>query len=129
MSALYGHGLVRDMYGNDAATNGYYDRNPDGSLPTDHRRRRYLVPAARCSAMYQVTTNIPAYVGHNFAGWILRIPAVTINNTYYQSSTFTVGDTNGDGAACHHRQRLLPARPLRRRRELGHQRPDDGADR
>ncbi|WP_169980515.1 hypothetical protein [Tautonia rosea] len=83
MSALYGHGLKRDMYGNDAVENGFYDRNPNGSFPTVGNVT--VVPvAAGEPARWDITTNIPSIVGYNFTGWILTIPGTggTVAQTF-----------------------------------------------
>jgi len=74
MSALYGHSLKRDMYGNDAATNGQLLRNPNGTLPTVTAANLDVPGSNANAALYRVTTNIPDSVGLDFVGWIMRAP-------------------------------------------------------
>ncbi|WP_152053269.1 hypothetical protein [Tautonia marina] len=83
MSALYGHGLKRDQYGNDAVENGFYDRNPNGSFPTVGTVTVVPVLAGE-PARWTITTNIPSFVGYNFSGWILTIPGTggTVAQTF-----------------------------------------------
>ncbi|MEW4568754.1 hypothetical protein AB1L88_12885 [Tautonia sp. JC769] len=93
MSSLYGHGLKRDQYGNDAVENGFYNRNPNGSFPTVGTVT--VVPVALGEpARWVITTNVPSYVGYNFSGWILTIPGTTGT----VSQTFEVVDGDNSGA-------------------------------
>ena len=75
MSALYGHGLLRDMYGNDASTNGFYAANPNGSQPTIAAATG-TAPSFDAPQGWVVTTNIPYGVGRDFLYWTLTVPAV-----------------------------------------------------
>lgn len=72
-SAIRGHSMARDMYGNDAANNGYLAANPvNGS--------RFFVTAFQQVAgsnLFDFRTNIPlndpSLYGYNFTRWVLRI--------------------------------------------------------
>ncbi|RUL82036.1 hypothetical protein TsocGM_24040, partial [Tautonia sociabilis] len=94
MSALYGHGLKRDMYGNDAADNGIYNLNPDGSFPTITA----VTPVSTggvAPASWDIATNVPIYAGYNFEGWILTIPGLgaTVAQTFEVAAVTTNGST------------------------------------
>ena len=75
MSAIYGHGLLRDMYGNDASTNGFYEFNPDGSRPTISSYT-FTPPSADAPEAWVVVTNIPASVDRDFLYWTLSLPSI-----------------------------------------------------
>ena len=74
-SALRGHSLARDMYGNDANANGYLTANPasGGSLLFTN------IQQVSGTSFYDVQTNIPipahasSMYGFNFKHWIIRI--------------------------------------------------------
>lgn len=78
-SALRGHGLLRDMYGQDARTNGYLPRLPDPlGMPL------MVINAQNNNGIYTIQTNIPTpfsnlialvpqLYGVNFVGWTLRL--------------------------------------------------------
>ena len=75
-SALRGHSLGRDMYGNDARNNGYLAAHPSTGAPftiTD------LQPVANSAGLYDFKTSIPipaaspTLYGYNFTRWILRL--------------------------------------------------------
>jgi hypothetical protein len=75
-SALRGHGLARDMFGNDARNNGYLAGHPTSGAP-------FLItniqPVANSGGLYDFQTNIPipridlTFYGYNFTRWILRL--------------------------------------------------------
>ena len=76
-SALRGHSLARDMYGNDGSVNGYMTASPStgvgfyitGIIPTG-------LVGSTGNPLYQLNTNIasndPTFYGFNFTRWILR---------------------------------------------------------
>ena len=79
-SAIRGHSLARDMYGNDAANNGYLASRPDGaSKPPGTDPFFYVTGVSQVgtSTQYNLTTNIPvgdpAFYGYNFTRWTLRL--------------------------------------------------------
>ena len=79
-SALRGHSLARDMYGNDAANNGYLTSRPDGaSKPPGTDPFFYVTGVSQVgtSTQYNLTTNIPvgdpAFYGYNFTRWTMRL--------------------------------------------------------
>ncbi len=75
-SAIRGHSLVRDMYGNDAATNGYLASRP---LTGDAIQFTNVQPAPNAPGYYDVLTNLkipsvdPTMYGYNFQRWTARI--------------------------------------------------------
>src|SRR5262249_3279383 len=78
LSAIRGHSLLRDMYGNDASTNGSLVDRPDGRVVGPFADRRFYVLAATLeqgSGPWQFRTNIPArdpaFFGYNFTPWII----------------------------------------------------------
>lgn len=79
-SAIRGHSLARDMYGNDAGNNGYLTARPDGAwYPPYNDSRFYVVNYQQVgtSKLYDILTNIPiddaAFYGYNFTRWVLKI--------------------------------------------------------
>ena len=79
LSAIRGHSLLRDMYGNDAATNGSLSARPDGRPVGPFQDAQFYVLAAGSgptSGLRQFRTNIPAhdpaFYGYNFTRWIMR---------------------------------------------------------
>ena len=74
-SAIRGHSLARDMYGNDASTNGYLPLDPTTGGPF------YITGIAATTIngqnAVQLTTNIQSndlnFYGYNFTRWILRV--------------------------------------------------------
>src|SRR4051812_27625350 len=78
MSAIRGHSLKRDIYGNDARTNGDLAALPDGT-------RLFLLaarpdPAPAYTGFTQYLTNIPiggqpGLAGRDFTRWILKLAA------------------------------------------------------
>lgn len=117
-SAIRGHSLARDMYGNDAATNGYVDYNPgdpngQGLLqftnsPTVAAGGK-IVKAVDVGGTIQCVTNIPlghpAFYGYNFTRWVVKFGPRGFNNgtgeTRLIGQTFEVlmdDDTGTDNA-------------------------------
>jgi hypothetical protein len=72
-SAIRGHSLARDMYGNDAFYNGYMTTNPQTGQPFAITN----VVAVTGSNLFDITTNIqnndPNLYGINFTRWIMRV--------------------------------------------------------
>ncbi len=98
-SVIRGHSLARDMYGNDAGTNGYLTSNPATGGPLLFTN----VQQYNNSAIYDVLTNLPiptvypGMYGYNFTRWIVRLsyagPTPTTNTVLYPqavSQTFEV---------------------------------------
>jgi hypothetical protein len=83
-SAIRGHSLARDMYGTDAANNGYLAFRPGGVgvSPYDYSLfyavKYQQVPKAHPTDpdLYDILTNIrlddPAFYGYNFTRWVMR---------------------------------------------------------
>jgi large repetitive protein len=79
MSAIRGHSLLRDMYGNDASTNGSLVVYPGGRSAGPSLDPRFYVLAAEfdmSSRLWRLRTNIgardPILYGYNFTRWIMR---------------------------------------------------------
>ena len=77
-SALRGHSLARDMYGNDGSVNGYMTASPSTGNPfyiTAFTATTQLGSTGQ--TLYQLTTNIlsndSTFYGYNFTRWILRV--------------------------------------------------------
>jgi len=98
-SAIRGHSLARDMYGNDASSNGYIPYRPDGAfMPPQGDSNFYITDVtAGTGTQYLLTTNIPSidptFYGYNFTRWSLRV-AFNPNLTYNGNLTLT---NNGTG--------------------------------
>jgi len=81
LSAIRGHSLARDMYGNDGSSNGYLTSRPGGAALVAPYNYNYFYIQSVTSAggnLYNLTTNIPqndpALYGYNsFARWTLRV--------------------------------------------------------
>ena len=75
-SALRGHSLARDMFGNDARNNGYLAGHPSSGAPFTITN---LQPVANSAGLYDFQTSIPipaadpALYGYNFTRWTLRL--------------------------------------------------------
>ena len=75
-SAIRGHSLARDMFGNDARNNGYLAAHPTNGAPFAITN---VQPVADSSGNYDFQTNIPipavdaAFYGYNFTRWTLRL--------------------------------------------------------
>jgi hypothetical protein len=107
-SAIRGHSLVRDMYGNDAITNGYLTQRPDGAYMAPHNDPFFYVTAVSTVPLpapptqYELTTNIPlndqAFYGYNFLRWTIRLSyvgAITGTGVVNQSFEILVDNTTG----------------------------------
>lgn len=85
-SAIRGHSLLRDMYGNDATNNGYLAALPDGTpLRVVNAARNVL---ANGDIQYRVFTNIapassPELYGANYLGAVLRLQQWLLDNNGY----------------------------------------------
>ncbi|MHC5536736.1 hypothetical protein ACYOEI_00500 [Singulisphaera rosea] len=103
-SAIRGHSLKRDMYGNDATHNGFLAVIP--STGTDLEITGYSVVTAastivnnvNVTGFYKLITNIPngdeSLYGFNFARWILRMsPGVNKDPFNGNTSNYFVGTT------------------------------------
>ena len=75
-SAIRGHSLARDMFGNDASNNGYLAGNPSSGAPFTITN---IQSVANSAGLYDFLTNIPipaadpTFYGYNFTRWILRL--------------------------------------------------------
>ena len=139
-SAIRGHSMARDMYGNDGNFNGYLASRPDGAyMPPGNDPFFYITNVtAGTGTLYNLTTNIPAgdsaFYGYNFTRWILRVtytgalatgtptPTGTVNQTFE-----VLADTSPNGYRRLHGQHprhrrdnapctTRPSRPLTPRR-------------
>src|SRR5271157_1405613 len=78
-SAIRGHSMARDMYGNDGSLNGYLASRPDGAfMPPGTDPYFYITGVtAGTGTLYLLQTNIPAgdpaFYGCNFTRWTLRV--------------------------------------------------------
>jgi hypothetical protein len=79
-SAIRGHSMARDMYGNDAANNGYLASRPGGAGGGVYNYNFFYAVnyhQVGTSNVYDILTNIrlddPAFYGYNFTRWVLRI--------------------------------------------------------
>jgi large repetitive protein len=75
-SALRGHSLARDMYGNDASNNGYLAADPTSGAPFTITK---VQPVVGSAGLYDFQTSIPipsvnpTYYGYIFTRWTLRL--------------------------------------------------------
>ena len=83
-SAIRGHSMARDMFGNDAFFNGYLTARPDGaSHPPNNNALFYIQNTAAVTGsnppQFDLLTNIPipafdpTFFGYNFTRWIMRV--------------------------------------------------------
>jgi hypothetical protein len=79
-SAIRGHSMARDMYGNDAASNGYLAFRPGGAGAGVYNYSFFYVvnyQQVASSNLFDILTNIrlddPAFYGFNFTRWVMRI--------------------------------------------------------
>ena len=80
-SAIRGHSMARDMYGNDGNNNGYLASRPDGAfkppVPDPFFYVTAVAPVTGFPTLFDLTTNIPvgdpAFYGYNFTRWTLRV--------------------------------------------------------
>ncbi len=85
-SAIRGHSMANDMYGNDATGNDYLILNPSNGAQFS-----ILSVASVGGTLYNLTTSIasgdPNFFGYNFTRWVIR---VSIPNTQTVAQTFEV---------------------------------------
>jgi hypothetical protein len=80
-SAIRGHSMARDMYGNDGRFNGYLTGRPGGIGPAPFNYSTFYITnvatVAGFPTLYDLTTNIPqndpAFYGYHFTRWTLRV--------------------------------------------------------
>jgi hypothetical protein len=78
-SAIRGHSLARDMYGNDAFSNGYLEFRPGGAGVSPYNYSFFYITQVThvSGTLYDLTTNIihndPAIYGYDFTRWRLRV--------------------------------------------------------
>ena len=80
-SAIRGHSLARDMYGNDAANNGYLTSRPGGAGTTaPYNYSQFYIRKFQqvgTSNLFDMQTNLAlndsALYGYNFTRWVLRL--------------------------------------------------------
>ena len=80
-SAIRGHSMARDMYGNDANFNGYLTSRPDGAFMAPNNDPYFYITGVTAvtgfPTLYDLTTNIPAgdpaFYGYNFTRWTMRV--------------------------------------------------------
>ena len=119
-SALRGHSLARDMFGNDASNNGYLPGNPSTGAPFFITN---LQAVANSAGLYDFQTNIPipaldpTFYGYNFTRWTLRlsytgnaIPRPVDQTFEILYDNFQNGDTTtAFGNSGYHILRVTPA--------------------
>ncbi len=91
-SAIRGHSLLRDMYGNDATTNGYLTSLPSTGLPLSITNVTRDDTSRPGWSIYTIATNIapassPSLYGANYTGTVLRLQQWLINATTYAPIT------------------------------------------
>ncbi|WP_165249167.1 hypothetical protein [Paludisphaera soli] len=96
-SAIRGHSLARDMYGNDSNRNGYLEARPDGARTAPGNNALFYITRIDPDALpnrYILTTNLaegdPAFYGYDFTRWTIR---VAYNGTAPPGSTGVIGQT------------------------------------
>ena len=83
-SAIRGHSMARDMYGNDGSFNGYLPSRPDGRYMAPNNDPYFYITGvtAGTGTQYLLTTNIPSndstFYGYSFTRWNLRVSYLTI---------------------------------------------------
>ena len=110
-SAIRGHSMARDMYGNDGNFNGYLTSRPDDAYVAPHNDPYFYVtavaPVTGSPTFFDLTTNIPVgdptFYGYNFTRWTLRLSytgtiAAPISGTGVVNQTFEVLVDNTAGA-------------------------------
>ena len=109
MSAIRGHSLLRDMYGNDALFNGALAIHPStggglqftgvAQVPSSSTT---VINGVSVAGLYMCVTNIaaadPTFFGFNFTRWILRFPPTMVGTTYVVGTTYEIlADVNDSG--------------------------------
>ena len=106
-STIRGHSMARDMYGNDAANNGYLSGRPDNGQAIFFTQVVFYNsgnPNDPLNGSWQAVTNIPindpAFYGFNFTRWIVRFdhdPVTSfisvVPNTLPPTAELLVGQT------------------------------------
>jgi large repetitive protein len=104
ISAIRGHSLLRDMYGNDASTNGSLGSHPGGRSAGPFPGSHFYVLAAefdRASGLWRLRTNIAAQdqalYGYNFTRWIMRFrhPGSSSPRPVDQTCEILIDDDSG----------------------------------
>ncbi|HKM56448.1 MAG TPA: hypothetical protein VJY33_23795 [Isosphaeraceae bacterium] len=79
-SAIRGHSMARDMYGNDASLNGYLASRPDGEYRAPNNDPYFYITGISqvgTTTQYNLTTNIlandPVFYGYTFTRWNIRV--------------------------------------------------------
>jgi hypothetical protein len=110
-SVIRGHSMARDMFGNDAITNGYLTFSSTTGLPFSITGVAATGLTTLTGATYNLTTNIktndPAFSGFFFNRWIMRVSYTgainlqsgTLNGTGVVNQTFEVLADSGFNAA------------------------------
>ncbi|MBV8610145.1 MAG: hypothetical protein JO034_22130, partial [Singulisphaera sp.] len=112
LSAIRGHSLLRDMYGNDASNNGYLDHDPSSGNPLIFQSVSpvpgpgpTMVKGINVAGLFKCVTNLPlndaSVYGYDFTRWIVKIPGGSVGQTYFVSQTHEVlvDDNTGTDAA------------------------------
>ncbi len=84
-SALYGHSLKRDLYGNDAFNHGRLDATTDvAGNPIPIQITANPSTLGSYPAVYQIQTNLRTVIGIDINRWIVTLPATggTVAQTY-----------------------------------------------
>ncbi|WP_337173834.1 hypothetical protein [Paludisphaera sp.] len=103
-SAIRGHSLARDMYGNDGTLNGFVEYRSDGAQMAPGGDPYFYVTSAAVAAagvpLYDLETNIPAgdplFYGFNFNRWTIKIAfqgPFTAGQRVISQSLEVVGDS------------------------------------
>ena len=74
-SAIRGHSLAHDMYGNDASNNGYLAGNPSSGAPLHHHQhpaRGQFRRTLRLPDEYPDSCRDPTFYGYNFTRWTMQ---------------------------------------------------------
>ncbi len=103
LSAIRGHSLLRDMYGNDATHNGYLTVQPSSGNPIVFPYVQVLqvpvtfgmttIPAGYVKCVTNLSINDPSLYGYDFTRWIVKFPGGNANNNNYGSPTYFVSQT------------------------------------
>ncbi len=95
-SAMRGHSMARDMYGNDAAFNGYLASRPDGAYFPPNGDPYFYITAvtAGTGTQFLLTTNIPSndpvFYGYNFTRWNMRVSYQAVGTPHIVDQTLEI---------------------------------------
>ncbi len=102
-SAIRGHSLARDMYGNDGRYNGLVERRSDGARMAPNNDALFYITAATQDGtypeIYHLTTNIPdgdpLFYGYDFTRWTIKVasPPVDASTRVINQSFEVVNDS------------------------------------